>query len=59
MAESTESAYSVAGPRPVPFPEPDEDPLQYYSEETLSGRWDVDDVQKKMVDEFKNKYQLE
>ena len=59
MAESTESAYSVAGPRPVPFPEPDEDPLQYYSKETLSGRWDVDDVQKKMVDEFKKKYQLD
>ncbi|MDJ0851204.1 MAG: guanitoxin biosynthesis MBL fold metallo-hydrolase GntH [Myxococcota bacterium] len=59
MAEATESAYSVAGPRTVPPPEPGVDPLMYYSKETLNGRWNVDDVQKEMVDEFKKKYGLD
>ncbi len=31
----------------------------YYSEFTLDGRWNVDDVQKKMVDEFNKKYGLD
>ena len=59
MAEATESAYSVPGPKPVPFPEADVDPLMYYSKETLDGRWDVSDVEKKMKEEFKKKYGLD
>ncbi len=43
------SSHLLRAPR-----KPDVNPLMYYSEFTLDGRWNVDDVQKKMVDEFNN-----
>ena len=54
----TEEAWSVEGPKQAPAPDTKglTDPM---SDEMKSGRWNVDDVQKKLVDSFNSKYGLE
>jgi len=54
---SDDEAWSVQGPtKPQP---PDRTVPDQLSKEMLAGRWNVDDVQKKMIDAFKKKYGME
>ena len=58
MAVITEEAWGVEGPKPAPAPDTKglTDPL---SDAMKAGRWNVDDVQKQLVDTFTKKYGME
>jgi ribonuclease Z len=54
MVVSAEEAWGVVGPTAPP--PPDHTVPDQLSKWSLEHRWDVDDVQKKMITEFKKKY---
>jgi ribonuclease Z len=56
MAVSPDDAWAVPGEAVQPPPEKGQP--SPYSQEILSGRWDVSDVQDKMLDAFADKYKL-
>jgi ribonuclease Z len=56
MAVSVDDAWDVAGPTRPPLPDKKFPPQE--SEFTLSGRWDVSDVEDKAFKEFRKKYGL-
>ncbi len=53
---SPEEAWSVAGPTAPP--PPDRTVPDQLTKEMLAGKWNVDDVQKDMIQEFKKKYNM-
>lgn len=57
MAEATEEAWSVPGPRKPPAGKPGQVEPQL-SEKILAGSWDVSDAEDRMVGEFMKKYNL-
>ena len=57
MAVSDDDAWDVAGPTPPPLPDKKFPPQE--SEFTLSGRWDVSDVEGPAFEEFRKKHNLE
>ena len=59
MAVSPDEAWAVTGPTRQPRPEKDQPPV--YSKFILDGRWDegAQPAQKKMLDEFAEKYKLQ
>lgn len=58
MVVGTEEAWSVPGPKAAPAPDTTglKDPV---TDAIKAGRWNVDDVQKKMVDSFNEEYDLQ
>ena len=57
MAVSDDDAWDVAGPTPPPLPDKKFPPQE--SEFTLSGRWDVSDVEGPAFEEFRKKHNLD
>lgn len=57
MAVSDDNAWDVAGPTPPPLPDKKFPPQE--SEFTLSGRWDVSDVEGPAFEEFRKKHNLD
>ena len=56
MAVVTEEAWAVDGPIPAPNNEPDDDPNAHYTEDILSGLWDVSDAEGRMIREFRETF---
>jgi len=57
MAEATEEAWSVPGLEPPPSRETP--PENMYSKDILDGRWNVDDVERSMLQDHAEKYDLD
>ena len=58
MAVSPDDAWSVPGAKKPPVGKPGQVPPQL-SKETMSGMWDVSDVEGRMVKEFMKKYKID
>ena len=57
MAVSDDDAWDVAGPTAPPLPDKKFPPQE--SEFTLSGRWDVSDIEGPAFEEFRRKHNLD
>ena len=58
MAVATHEAWSVPGAKRSPPNEADDNPEAEYTDWILNGKWDVSDVEGKMLKEFMEKYGL-
>jgi len=56
MAVVTEEAWAVDGPVPAPNNEPGDNPNAWYTEDILSGLWDVSDAEGRMIREFRETF---